>query len=234
MRRIWSAILLAILLIGCGENAPENTMQLTGEISELKKGVLLLQRLNDTSLVTVDSVMVEGDSKFAFEVPVDSPEMMFLYLKTEGTIKEDRIAFFAEPQPIHISSSLKMFGLDVVINGSENQRLMDEYAVMIKRYIDRNLDLIEAIFEAQQQGNTRSLDSLQQLQNKLVATKYLATVNFAINNSDKEVAPYLMLTEAYEVNTKYLDTVYNALEAPVKTSLYGKKLEEFIAKRKAN
>ena len=67
-----------------------------------------------------------------------------------------------------------------------------------------------------------------------MATKYLATVNFAINNSDKEVAPYLMLTEAYEVNTKYLDTVYNNLEAPVKNSLYGKKLEEFIAKRKAD
>jgi len=57
-------------------------------------------------------------------------------------------------------------------------------------------------------------------------------VNFAINNKDLEVAPYIVLSEAFDANTKYLDTVYKALNRKVKKSMYGKKLEDLIKSRK--
>ena len=65
-----------------------------------------------------------------------------------------------------------------------------------------------------------------------LSSKYLATVNFALNNKDKEVAPYLLLTEIYDANIKYLDTVYTSLTPKIKDSKYGTLLESFISERK--
>ena len=53
-----------------------------------------------------------------------------------------------------------------------------------------------------------------------------------MNNSDYEIAPYLVLSEAYDANIKYLDTVYHGLSPRVKDSKYGKELEAYIKVRK--
>lgn len=225
---IYSVVLC--LIISCNTPAPENQMIVTGNIEGLKKGSLLLQRIVDTSLVTVDSLQISGDPNFSFTRVVESPEMYYIYLQRSGQDTEDRIAFFAEPSNIQIQSSLKQFGLDVRITGSVNQEKLDEYAVMIKRYTDRNLKLIEDIFESAQAGNDSLTQALQEQQNRLLSGKYLATVNFAMNNKDFEIAPYLMLTEAYDINPKYLDTVYNALTPAIKSSKYGKAMESFMKK----
>ena len=63
--------------------------------------------------------------------------------------------------------------------------------------------------------------------------KYLYTVNFALNNKDSEVAPYIALSEIYDANINLLDTINKVLTPEIKASKYGKKLEEFIAERKA-
>ena len=56
----------------------------------------------------------------------------------------------------------------------------------------------------------------------------LTKINFALNNKDSEVAPYLALTEIYNAQIKYLDTINTSLTPEVKTSKYGKKLQLFI------
>ena len=67
---------------------------------------------------------------------------------------------------------------------------------------------------------------------KIVKRKYLFAINFAMNNKDKEIAPYIALSEVYDANIKYLDTINNALSPNVAKSKYGKMLSEFIQKRK--
>tara|TARA_R110002033_G_scaffold1173_5_gene11021 strand:- start:1167 stop:1322 length:156 start_codon:yes stop_codon:yes gene_type:complete len=42
------------------------------------------------------------------------------------------------------------------------------------------------------------------------------------------VAPYLALTEIYNAQVKYLDTISNSLTPKVKDSKYGKELQSFI------
>jgi hypothetical protein len=61
--------------------------------------------------------------------------------------------------------------------------------------------------------------------------KYLAALNFAKNNNDLEVAPYLMLAKVYDVNVNYLDTIYNSLTPKIKDSKYGKALKSLIKSR---
>ena len=66
----------------------------------------------------------------------------------------------------------------------------------------------------------------------LLKRKYLYAINFAINNKDNEVAPYIALAEIYDANIKYLDTIYNSLTPDIAKSKYGIELEAFIKQRK--
>ena len=230
MRTILSVAALFFLVVSCASEV-ENQMVVTGNIDGLKKGTLLLQKVEDTVLVTVDSLVVAGDATFEFIQPVESPEMYYLSLAlSDGSMNEERIGFFGEAKPIQINSSLKQFGIDATVTGSENEDLLKEYRKLMSRYTNRNLELIEAAVKAQQEGNDSLSQAFQLEQNKVLSRKYLATVNFAVKYNDYEISPYLMLTEIYDVNKKYLDTVYTSLTPKIKDSKYGKALESFIAK----
>ncbi len=231
MRNIVFILLMFLIVIGCSES--ENQMMLTGSVKGLKKGTLLLQKFDDTLLVSVDSVVVDGDAAFSFSTEVSSPEMYYLYLRLKnGTLLDNRIPFFAEPSEINIQTSLKKFGNDVVITGSENQKLLEEYKSLMHRYTNKNLELIEAKLTALQNGNDSLVTALGQEQNKVRASKYLAIVNYASNHNNHEIAPYLILSEVYDANIKYLDTVYKVLSPNIKESKYGKELATFIKARK--
>ena len=226
-------LVLSLIITGCSE--PDTAqMTLTGTVKGLKKGTLLLQKIEDTTLVSVDSVQIDGDPNFVFSDEVASPEVYFIYLRLEnGTLLDDRIPFFAEATEIQLETSLKKFGNDVKITGSTNQDKLEEYKEIVSRFTNRNLDLIEESLKARQAGNDSLIAALQIQQNKLIASKYLATVNYALQQKDLEVAPYLMLSEVYDANIKYLDTVYSVLPTNVRESKYGKELADYIEDRKS-
>ena len=230
MKTLVRLFIVALFVTSCTSEV-ENQMVVTGSIEGLKKGTLLLQKVEDTLLVTVDSLVVDGDPSFEFIQPLESPEMFYLTLSlTDGSMKDERLSFFGEAKPIQINSSLKKFGIDTDVLGSENHELLKEYRKVMSRYTNRNLELIESSFLATKEGNDSLAEVLQKEQNKVLSRKYLATVNFALQHKENEIAPYLMLTEVYDVNKKYLDTVYTSLSPKIKDSKYGKALESFIAR----
>ena len=231
MKNFLYLITIFLLVTSCTNNT--NMMQLSGEVKGLKKGTLILQTIDDTLLVSVDSVVVDGDSRFNFSKTIESPQMYYLYVRLkDGTLKDDRIPFFAEPTEITINTSLKNFEIDAQISGSHNEKVRDEYKKLLKRYTSKNLEYIEASFKALQEGNDSLVLAIQEKQKKLVASKYLMAVNFALKYKDLELAPFLMLSEVFDANIKYLDTVYNTLTPKIKDSKYGKSLESFIIDRK--
>ena len=92
MRYFLSIAILFLTLIGCATDIEK--MNLTGTVKGLKKGTLLLQKFEDTVLVTVDSVIVDGDSNFSFSEKVESPEIYYLYVRLkDGSLRDDRITF---------------------------------------------------------------------------------------------------------------------------------------------
>ena len=101
---------------------------------------------------------------------------------------------------------------------------------MKSKFSNKRLDLIKADFEAKRAQDSLFIDSIQSQINSLLKRKYLYTANFAINHSDNEIAPYLVLTELYDANINLLDTINNSLSPKVKKSVYGMKLNGFIEK----
>lgn len=223
-----------VVLIACSEKKSDKNLEITGYIKGLKKGTLYIQKVEDTILVALDTIKINGDSHFTSEMNIDEPEMYYLFLDRGVTNSLDNnIAFFAEKGKINIETSLDFFTGDAKISGSKNQQLYEEYKKVTSRYINQDLDLIKDSFYAKKSNDLKKLEQIENRRNRILVSKYLYTTNFAVNNSKYEVAPYVALAEIYDINLKYLDTIQKSLSPKVAKSMYGKKLSELIQERKA-
>ena len=93
------AILSLFVVVGCEGNSKPmgNTMLVNGTVEGLRKGTLYLQKIKDSLIINVDSIVVNGSPDFKFKTEIESPEVYYLYLKKEdGDSLNDRILFFAE------------------------------------------------------------------------------------------------------------------------------------------
>ncbi len=222
------AVLLGLLL-SCGSDTENNRMVVNGNVKGLKKGTLYIQHIPDSTLINIDSLVVQGDGRFQFETDLESPEIFYLYLdKKDNNEFNDRITFFGEPGNITINTTWNTFETKAVIEGSETQKKLEEYREIMNKFNSQSLELMRASNTPEIQGDSVVLDSLQKLGDKVILRSYLYTLNFALNNSDSYVAPYLALTEVADANPIYLDSIYNALSPEVADSKYGKKLDEYL------
>ncbi|PHQ28259.1 MAG: hypothetical protein COA80_02330 [Leeuwenhoekiella sp.] len=221
--------LLFSTLLSCSKSG---NFVLTGKVNGLRKGVLYLQKVEDTVLVNLDSVVVDGDPEFELYADLKEPQVVYLTLeKVDASDYDDRILIFAEPGEMTLNTSLKNFQSQVAITGSENQLKLDEYNKVLRRFNDENLNLIKKSFEVRKDENEDSIVFYDQKIQNLIKRKYLYTVNFAMNNKDYEIAPYLAVSEIFDANVKYLDTIYKSLEPKVRRSKYGKVLKDYIEER---
>ena len=228
-------LLLSILLCCEYDYKPSgNTMLLTGKVEGLRKGTLFLQKIQDSILVNIDSVVVEGRPEFQFRTEIESPEIYYLYLnKEDGDSLNDRILFFAEKGEITINTLLKTFESSAKVMGSENQKLLQEYRKLARNFDDKNLEYIKAYYEAAKESNkTKETDSIEKAMDNLLKRRYLYALNFAITHGDNVIAPFIALTEVYDANIVFLYTVASKLTEEVKASKYGREFIDFIATRK--
>lgn len=233
MKKTIIAFVSLLVLASCGKNESTTNLHLSGSIKGLKKGTLYIQKIKDTSLVALDTIIIDGDSKFESDLNIASPEMLYLFLDRGVSNSLDKnIAFFAEPGNINIDTNLDSYIGSAKITGSKNQDKYEEYKKINTRFRDENLDIIAAKFKALKSNNQKAIDSLNKIQDNNTKRKYLFATNFAINNKDYEIAPYIALSDIYDINIKYLDTIQKSMTPKVAKSLYGKKLTEYVAKIK--
>lgn len=228
MKKIYMFILAALTLAACNHDN-DGTMYVKAKIKGLKKGTFYLQKQKDSLIISVDSVSVNGKDEFMMTDVVESPEMYYLTLGKSAK----RIAFFGEKDTINISTQLDRFSDKAVIRGSANQDLLNDFNEVQKRFNDQRLDLIQQEFEARKSGSQDSVDLVADEFRKWQRKKYLYTTNFAVNNADFEVSPYIALTELTDANVTLLDTINNSMNDRVKASKYGLQLSDFVEKIKA-
>lgn len=229
MKKALLMLITLLSIVACRKKEADLTV--TGTIKGLKKGTVYLQAVRDTSLVMLDSVSINGEEPFILQSELDEPEVLYLMLD-KNSKEEERIAFFADKGITQINTSLKRYAIEPEIDGSKQQERLAEYRKMMSRFNDRNLDLIKERFEAQQNGDSAQILAKETEAASLLKRRYLYAINFALNNKDSEVAPYIALAEVFDANTKYLDTIYNALPKNIADSKYGVQLNDFIKERK--
>lgn len=221
-------------MVSCA-GTTEHTMNVSGNVKGLKKGTLYLQHIADSTLVSIDSLSVKGDGNFSFTTELESPEIFYLYLdKEDHNDINDRITFFAEPGNIIINTSWNTFDLNPKISGSKTQEKLEEYQKVMSRFNTIDLENIKNILDPKNQNDPTALDSLQELSDRNLKRGYLFALNYAMNNTDSYIAPYIAIKEVADANIKYLDSINNSLSPEVANSKYGKELKKFIEQQKSN
>ena len=238
LKKCFLIILLSSLMFSCNQNEKSNfedLMIVKGSIKGLRKGKLYLQRIKDTMLINLDSAYVDGSPEFRFQTPIKTPEVFYLYLnKDDGDSLNDRILFFGEKGTIEINTLLKTFESSAKISGSKNQELLQKYQSMSRKFNDKNLDLLKDLYVAKGKKQIERVDTLEKKIASLLNRRYLYTINFAAQNPDQNIAPYLAITQVYDANLTLLDSIANKLTYEVKTSKYGIKFLNLLEKRRKN
>lgn len=234
MKNLFIALCSIVILSSC-EGDKKGNLVVTGTVDGLKVGKLYLQQLQDTTLINVDSVIVDGEAPFKMTATVDEPQLMYFYLdKKDGSIYDDRLTFFAEDTVITIHTSLDEFETGATITGSKNQELYQNYRTVNKQLDKQYTELYKRSLTM---GNleTVSQDSIDSLSNDLdkhLKKKVGYVINFAMRNKDYEVAPFILLQQGHDANPVYLDSAYNMMPKKIQNSRYGKQLSEFIKEKK--
>lgn len=234
MKNIFFAILIPLLFISCGEEDTTTTMKVTGNVKGLKKGTLYLQHIPDSTLATIDSLQIDGDGNFSFTTELESPEIFYLYLdKKDNNTVNDRITFFGEPGTITINTNWNTFDTNAKITGSETNKKLEEYRKVMSDINKRDLEMMQQATNAEKPLDSLQLDSLRIKSNRNLKRGYAYALNFALNNKNSYIAPYIALFEVADANPKYLDSISNSLAPEVADSKYGRALKTHLEKLRA-
>ena len=145
-------------------------------------------------------------------------------------IDAKRIPFFAEAGSTTIETNLKRFVFDAKIEGGTQQKLLEDYRKNLERFKNLHLDLLEASINAQREGNEKEIEVVQNKMDNNLKRQYLYSVNYAINNNDNEIAPYIALSDIFDAKSTFLDTIYNSLTPRIAASKYGILLKDYLEK----
>ena len=219
-------IFLILIFLATACSQPSKTMTVNGSIQGFQKGTLYLQRVDDGRFITLDSLAMNSTTDFELGYDLEEAELLFLSFSKD--INAERISFFADKGVTTIHTSLKRFKYDAQIEGGTQQQLLDTYYKNIDRFKDQRLDAMEGQLNAEKEGNKDQADSLLAVMDNITKRSYLYTVNFAINNKDSEVAPFVAVSEIYDANVRFLDTINNVLPPKIANSKYGIILEAYI------
>lgn len=219
-----SLIVLILLNISCAKEEETHNFKLKGYVKGLKKGTVYLQKQQDSLIITLDSLEIKGNPNFELYTNLEEPEILYLKLDKNAS-EEEMIVFFADTGVTEINSTRKLFNYNSKINGSRQQDVLEEYLTTLTKLNNRNLETLQSNFES------KSTTTFSEQQEKSLKQKYTYTIQFALNNPNSEVAPYLAVYEIPNTTIRYLDTIYNSLTPQIKSSKYGKQLKETIGLR---
>lgn len=223
-------LLIAITLIASCSDSNSSNFSISGTVDGIKVGKIYLQRLQDSVLVDVDSAIFDGASDYSLKATLNDPEIMYLHLDVkDGTEFNDRLMFFAEDTTMTMNSTWDNFVNDAAFSGSKNQDLYATYLKNSKKLNVVYTDLVKRSMSLTDETRTVAVtDSINTAYDKYLRKKVLHAINYAQLYSDKEVAPYLLVSEASEANPILLDSVYRSMPKKIQTTVYGKQLSELI------
>ena len=219
--------LLCILIFILGCNTNYEGLDLNLQIKGLKKGEILIKKLSDSAFVSLDSFLINGNNKINFKYILTEPEMIFLDLNLNDGSEIKTMNFFAENSKIDIETSLENYGFNMSIKGSMNDSIYREYISLNKKFNNQKLDLYEKSFKNVKYNNKDSLKIIENLIININTRQFLHNANYAVRNSNYEVAPYIAITDLYE-SKKILDTIYKSLDEKIISSKYGIQLKKIV------
>jgi peroxiredoxin len=209
----------AILLSCTGKKG--NQFKITGVVKGTEVGMVYLQKMDSTGLVTMDSAIVK-DGKFEFKGKVDSPDRWNLMIKG----KEMVFPFFLENSDIKLVIHSDTAGL-LEVTGSENQDLFKKYITgndSIQKLIN---SLDPMITKADSLKDTTTMKRLDDLFNTYDKGMKKLIVDLAKNHTASPAGPWLIMRNSYRFELPELDSLLGVFDS----TLYHSFFYKAVAKR---
>ena len=227
MKRLLLSLSAIALLASCNSTS-ENT-EVTISINGLKKGTVYLQKITKAGLINLDSVESNGKETLNLGLNLNHPELIYAYLdKADGSTFNDRLAIFAEPGKIHISTSLTNFENDAVIKAGEEHEAFKNLQEMLSRFNKKDFELMQ-LAQTDRINDDRFVDSIVKQSNSNNIKRYQFIANYALSNPNKYVSAYLVTSEGEELNPKWKDSIFNNFSEAIKKSTYGQQLNSQLS-----
>mgnify|MGYP001170843027 CR=1 FL=1 len=119
-----------------------------------------------------------------------------------------------------------------VVKGKKNRELMKEFQINEKKYI-KKIDFLKSQLQISRDNyNPTRADSLEKELDNFIFRFYIYTSNFALNNCEYEIAPYLALTKISDIKISILDSIASKLSPNVSKSKYGKLFLDYLKSRR--
>ncbi len=231
MKKISILIIVIFSIFSCTK---ENEMRVHTTIKGLQKGTVYLQKIKDTVLVTLDSLVIDGkDETFTLTTNIETPELFYVYIdKLDGIKYNDRISFFGEKGDITLKTHLNKVNAKVIITGSKSNDVYQKYLKTVKG-INRQLGQENLrLIQAQMNGHEDKIIAADKKLAQLMRGKYLRAIQFVLQHKRSAVSAYIGAREIPEAQVVYLDSIYNGLSKKAKKSIYGVELATLITERK--
>ena len=132
------------------------------------------------------------------------------------------------------SKNIGSYDRSFEVKGKRNIELMKEFNVYEERFMSEKDNLEDKRKILIELNEFERVDSIQKLLDLLLFKSYLFTANFAINNSDQEIAPYLAIKKIPDARIEILESIEKELSDEVKKTRYGKSFQKLLNQRRSS
>ena len=229
MNKYFLALAATMLLISCGS---DGNFKITGTTPDINNGTYVyLQKIDiNNQILNVDTTVVK-DGKFSFtEDPVENSELMALsFQKIRGNVffisENEEISIKAYKDSLYTSEVdggaendvFKLYYDDVVTSNNEKQRLQQEGMAAMQSGDTAKVNIIRNEFEQINEADTRRRIKLI----KEHPDRFISIISLS----------ELVGTRAIE--SSEAEELFESLDASLKETKKGKRLNEMIAKLKS-
>lgn len=222
MKQILS-ILSFVLLFSCSSNAQDSSYVINGSLEKIKNGVIYLNIYEDGKTFKDSAFIKKG--KFQFTGFVASPYFATLTLPERH---EDYFTFYIEPVAMEISGRGDLLQM-LTVKGSplnNDDKLFKVRMKPVTQWEESNSQIYE---QAYKDKNIRVMDSLDQVDNAILAAKRNVVAAF-VKDYPKSMRGAMAIVENYSYYAEASDVepLYNELDPSIQNSPKGRQIKKMI------
>jgi len=214
---------IIISIFSVTAKAQDSAFTIKGKLEKIKTGTIYLSIYEGAKTLKDSTTIKDGNFEFSGYVPAP-----FFAALTMPEKEDDYFTFYIEPANMLISGradSLKLLS----IKGSqvnEDDKMLKERLKTISRWESANSKIYEAAYK---EKNKRVMDSLDEIDNKILLEKRKVVANF-VKDHPSSMRAAMAITEyfGYYAEANDVMPLYKDLDEKIKESPKGKEIKKMI------
>ncbi len=202
MKKLAFLFIIGAIFASCGK---DNGYTISGKIEGADDGTAVLQKVESSGPVAVDSVQL-ADGSFTFSGEVEHPLLHLIYINEN----QMPVVFFLESGDISITGNVENLQ-EANVSGSELNELFEKFNNELPSQ-ERSQQLQEEFMQARESGDQKKMQELSQEYQSITQDQQQYFRDFVASNEDNAVGAYLALNMAGSMEGDRLEELIASFE----------------------